>query len=73
MPRTNNYHPVSLAIAWTAAHPGITAPIIGARNEAQLKPVLAALDIDMNEELRERIAAFSFGPAIATDRAEEVK
>lgn len=71
--KTNDYHPVSLAVAWAAGHSGITAPIIGARNEEQLKPVLEALDIDMNGELRQRIADFSFAPAIATDRAEEVR
>ena len=30
-------HPVSTAIAWVAAHPAVTAPIIGARNVEQLK------------------------------------
>ena len=69
---TNNYHPVSLAIAWAGAHAGVTAPIIGARNEDQLKPALAAMKMKMTAELRNRIADFSFAPSIATDRAEEV-
>ena len=69
---TNNYHPVSLAIAWAGAHAGVTAPIIGARNEEQLKPALAAMKMKMTAELRNRIADFSFAPSIATDRAEEV-
>ena len=70
--KTNNYHPVSLAIAWSGAHEGVTAPIIGARNEEQLKPALASLEIEMTKELRNTIADFSFAPSIATDRAEEV-
>jgi len=70
--KTNNYHPVSLAIAWSGAHAGVTAPIIGARNEEQLKPALAAMEIEMTKELRNTIADFSFAPSIATDRAEEV-
>ena len=71
--KTNNYHPVSLAIAWAGGHSGVTAPIIGARNVEQLKPALAALDIEMTMELRQTIADFSFAPAIATDRAEELQ
>ena len=71
--KTNNYHPVSLAIAWSGGHDGVTAPIVGARNEEQLKPALASVEIEMTEELRAQISEFSFAPAIATDRAEEVK
>lgn len=69
----NNYHPVSLAIAWAGSHSGVTAPIIGARNVEQLKPILASINIDMNDELRREIADFSFAPSIATDRTEELK
>lgn len=68
----NNYHPVSLAVAWAGSHSGVTAPIIGARNVEQLKPILASIDIDMNEELRQQVADFSFAPSIATDRTEEL-
>lgn len=68
-----NLHPVSLAIAWVAAHEGVTAPIIGARNTEQLKPALASLDIDMNPELYERISALSPAPPVATDRNEETE
>lgn len=67
----NNYHPVTLAIAWAAGHPGITAPIVGARNLEQLKPVLEAIDFDLSDELRSTISGFSLAPATATDRSEE--
>ncbi len=63
--------PVSLAIAWVAAHPGITAPIIGARNPEQLKASLDSLQIKMDTELRQRISSLSPQPAPATDRNEE--
>ena len=64
-------HPASLAIAWTGAHPGITAPIIGARNLEQLKPCLDATNVEMTEELWTRISNLSYTPATATDRNEE--
>ena len=66
-------HPVSTAIAWVAAHPAITAPIIGARNVEQLKDSLAAATVDMTPTLRAEIAALSRTPASATDRSEELR
>ena len=64
-------HPVSLAIAWTGAHPGVTAPIIGTRNTDQLKPCLASVDVNMTDALWNRISALSYEPPPATDRNEE--
>jgi aryl-alcohol dehydrogenase-like predicted oxidoreductase len=66
-------HPVSAAIAWVAAHPAITAPIIGARNLDQLKDSLASVDVAMTPELRKEIADLSRTPPPATDRLEEQK
>ena len=63
--------PVSLAIAWTGAHPGVTAPIIGARNMDQLKPALDSVHVEMNKKLWKRISALSYEPVPATDRNEE--
>lgn len=70
--REINVHPVSLAVAWAAAHPAITAPIIGARNLEQLAPSLEALDVAMDTALYERITALSRTPAPATDRLEDL-
>jgi aryl-alcohol dehydrogenase-like predicted oxidoreductase len=67
----NGYHPVSLAIAWAAAHKAVTAPLIGARKTEQLAPVLASLDIQMTEDLYQEISALSPRPALPTDRTEE--
>ena len=65
------YHPASLAVAWVASHPAVTAPIIGARNLDQLEGSLGSLEIDMTPELRAEIAALSPEPPPATDRSEE--
>jgi aryl-alcohol dehydrogenase-like predicted oxidoreductase len=64
-------NPATLAILWVAAHPAITAPIIGARNVDQLQHSLAALDHDLSPELYQRICALTPEPAPATDRNEE--
>lgn len=71
--KQSGLHPVSTAIAWVAAHPAITAPIIGARNVEQLKDSLAAVAVDMTPALRAEIAALSRTPAPATDRSEELR
>jgi aryl-alcohol dehydrogenase-like predicted oxidoreductase len=65
------YDPVSLAVAWVCSHPGVTAPIIGARNVQQLEGSLGAAEIEMTPELREEISALSPEPPPATDRNEE--
>jgi len=65
------HHPAALAVAWVASHPAVTAPLIGARNLDQLDGVLAATEIDMTPELRERISALAPEPPPATDRNEE--
>jgi aryl-alcohol dehydrogenase-like predicted oxidoreductase len=69
--RQSGLNPVSTAVAWVAAHPAITAPIIGARNLEQLEDSLAAIDVQMTPELRAEIAALSRPPPPATDRTEE--
>ncbi|MCA9884436.1 MAG: aldo/keto reductase [Anaerolineaceae bacterium] len=67
----HNWEPASLAVAWVASHPAVTAPIIGARNLDQLEGSLKSLDIDMTPELRAEISALSPEPPPATDRLEE--
>jgi aryl-alcohol dehydrogenase-like predicted oxidoreductase len=66
-------HPASLALRWVSTHPAITAPIAGARNTDQLSAALASVDIDMDDELRNRISAITPTPPPATDRSEERK
>lgn len=71
--RERNLNPASLAVAWVAGHPAVTAPIIGARNLGQLEGSLKSLDIDMTPELRGEISALSPEPPPATDRLEEYR
>jgi len=69
--RERGLHPASLAVAWVASHPGVTAPIIGARNLGQLEDSLASLEIAITPELRAEISALTPEPPPATDRNEE--
>ena len=71
--REIGHHPMSVAVAWVAAHPGITAPIVGARSLAQLQASFDSLKVPMTPELRTRISALSRTPPPATDRLEEQK
>ncbi|WP_179378413.1 aldo/keto reductase [Jannaschia marina] len=66
------HHPATLAVAWCAAHPAVTAPIVSARSAAQLAPSLDALDLTLDADLMARLSALSPRPAPATDRLEEV-
>jgi aryl-alcohol dehydrogenase-like predicted oxidoreductase len=66
-------HPMSAAVAWVAAHPAVTAPIIGARSVEQLQASLDSVKIDMSPQLRAEMAALSRTPPPATDRLEEAK
>ncbi|MGB7538450.1 MAG: aldo/keto reductase [Anaerolineales bacterium] len=68
---TRGFAPAALAVAWVAGHPGVTAPIIGARNRAQLEDSLRSIEIKMTPELRTEISALSPEPPLATDREEE--
>jgi aryl-alcohol dehydrogenase-like predicted oxidoreductase len=69
--RSRGVHPASLAVAWVAAHPAITAPIIGARDVEQMEASLGALEIAMTPEWRAEISTLSPEPPPATDRSEE--
>ncbi len=71
--KAKGIHPVSLAVAWVAANPVVTCPIIGARNVEQLMPSLEAPEVQMSQELRAEISELSRTPPPATDRLEEQK
>ncbi len=66
----NNVHPATLAVAWAAAHPGITAPIISARSVEQLTPSLAAATYTLSSELYQKVTALTATPPPPTDRTE---
>ena len=70
--RKQGFLPASLAIAWVASHPAVTAPIIGVRNLYQLEIALKSLEIGMTPNLKAQISALSQRPMSATDRTEEL-
>ncbi len=63
--------PATLAVAWVAHNPGVTAPILSARSAAQLAPSLAAMSFPIDDALYQRISALTPTPPPATDRSEE--
>ncbi|MCB9751087.1 MAG: aldo/keto reductase [Myxococcales bacterium] len=69
--RAHEVHPATLAIAWVMSHPAVTAPLIGARSQEQLEPLLAAAEFTLTPELRASVSLLSPEPAPATDRNEE--
>ena len=71
--KERNLHPMSVAVAWVATHPAVTAPVIGARNLEQLQASLDSVKVEMSPALRAEIAALSRTPPPATDRSEEQK
>ena len=48
-------HPIALSIAWVLSHPAVTSPIIGARNEEQLRETLSLLELKISVEERDQI------------------
>ncbi|MDJ0613813.1 MAG: aldo/keto reductase [Rhizobiaceae bacterium] len=68
---TLDVHPVTLAVAWVAANPAITCPIVGARNLEQLQPSLDSVEFEMTEEIYQQVSDLSRMPPPATDRLEE--
>ncbi|WP_136441322.1 aldo/keto reductase [Pacificoceanicola onchidii] len=71
MARDMETSPATLAVAWAAQHPAVTAPIISARNCTQLQPSLDAMRLTLSADQYAAIEALSQRPAPATDRLEE--
>lgn len=69
--RREGRHPATLAIAWVARHPAVTAPLIGCRDLDQLEPCLAAADLRLDDALYDELCALTPAPPPATDRTEE--
>jgi aryl-alcohol dehydrogenase-like predicted oxidoreductase len=66
----NGLHPVSLAVAWVAHNPAVTAPIIGARSVEQVKDSIQAAEIELSPDMYEAICRLTPRPMPATDRSE---
>jgi aryl-alcohol dehydrogenase-like predicted oxidoreductase len=63
--------PATLAVAWAAAHPGVTSVLLGARRAEQLDDTLAAADVALDGETWARVSSLTPAPPPATDRSEE--
>ncbi|MCU4654706.1 aldo/keto reductase [Roseibacterium sp. SDUM158016] len=62
---------ITLAIAWVAHNPAVTAPILSASRSDQLKPSLDAVGFELDDETYARLTALTPTPPPATDRSEE--
>jgi aryl-alcohol dehydrogenase-like predicted oxidoreductase len=54
--------PTEVALAWVRDQPGVTAPIVGARTEAQLLATLRAEDVQLPDEIRDALDDVSSPP-----------
>ena len=64
---------VTLAIAWTLAHPAITAPLIGASRPDQLDASIAAAEYKLDPALKARLDELTRNTAAATRRVEPTR
>ena len=61
---------ITLAIAWVARNPAVTAPILSASRSDQLTPSLDAIGFELDDETYARLSALTPTPPPATDRSE---
>ncbi|RJK97808.1 aldo/keto reductase [Vallicoccus soli] len=54
--------PADVALAWLLGRPGVTAPLVGPRTLEQLDGSLRALELDLGEDVLERLDAVFPGP-----------
>jgi aryl-alcohol dehydrogenase-like predicted oxidoreductase len=63
--------PATLAVAWAASRPAVSSVLLGARTVGQIDDTLAAADVSLPAEVRDRVSGLTPAPPIATDRTEE--
>lgn len=63
------HSPADVALAWLAARPGVTAPIVGPRTLAQFKANLAAVQLKLDESVMKRLDEIFPGPGGAAPEA----
>src|SRR6185437_8954272 len=61
--------PATVALAWVAQAPGVTAPVIGPRTMAQLNSAIAALDVRLDEATLKRLDDLFPGPGAPAPEA----
>ena len=54
-----------VALAWVAAHPQVTAPIVGASKERHLDDAIAAMDLTLTDDEKAKLEAPYVPHAIA--------
>lgn len=57
--RASNIEPATLAVAWVLAHPGVTAPLIGASKPEQLHASIAAVELKLDPALKAKLDELS--------------
>lgn len=68
------HSPAQVALAWTLCNPAVTSPVIGARNSAQLRDNLGALDVAFSGEHRARLdSASAVDPCFPHDMIDTPK
>ncbi|MEZ5281110.1 MAG: aldo/keto reductase [Acidimicrobiales bacterium] len=61
------HSPATVATAWLVQAPGVTAPIVGPRTEAQLDAALEAVDLELDADMLDRIDQIFPGPGAAPE------
>jgi aryl-alcohol dehydrogenase-like predicted oxidoreductase len=61
-----------LAVAWTLANPAVHVAIVGTRDPEHVEAALAAAEIDLDDEVRERITQIMAGAAPVTGPSPEM-
>lgn len=64
-------HPATLAVAWVARNPDISAPLISGKSLEQLQPSLDAMSYAMSDAVYAHLCTLGRTPPPATDRLEE--
>ncbi len=59
--------PAVVATAWVRDQPGVTAPVVGPRTEAQLDDALASLEVTLDDETLRRLDEIFPGPGPAPE------
>ena len=54
--------PANIGLAWLLSNPVVTAPIIGPRTNEQLDSMLRVLDIEVTQEIKEKLDSIFPGP-----------
>jgi aryl-alcohol dehydrogenase-like predicted oxidoreductase len=61
--------PANIALAWLLANPVVTAPIIGPRTIEQLDGALRVLEVEITQEIKEKLDSIFPGPGGAAPEA----